>query len=248
MPVGPDECRWLVQLDSQADVSPHVYAHGDQVGGYDMAWVVMERLPYGPLNADWGGREFDLIVDAVGRFYRAASHYPAPQVSASRDWQQILELARQKVRQNALPNQQAWTRTLKRVRRHLKAWTTQWDDRPTHHWCHGDLHLGNAMTRQQDGPAVLLDFANTHVGHWIEDAVYFEHIYWSDPGRLNGRKLCTAIARGRKELGLPVERNWLELANIRRALLAMSTPAKLEHVGNPQHIAAASALLQHAVR
>ncbi len=249
MPVPPCERHWLVQLTPHDDVGPHVYAHGDMIGGYDLAWVVMERLPHGPLNSDWGGAEFDLLVDAVGRFYRAAADHAPVGEPVQRDWEHVLDVARQKVRQNTLPEQPRWTKALKKAQRKLKPWTERWLDRPIHHWRHGDLHLGNAMTRTEapGGPAVLFDFANTRVGHWVEDAVYFEHIYWSRPQRLEGRKLCKAIARRRKELGLEVESDWAELAEVKRALLAMSTPTKLEHFGDPVHVIAALDVLERAV-
>ncbi|MEM8496163.1 MAG: hypothetical protein AAF663_12345, partial [Planctomycetota bacterium] len=63
MPVPPRERAWLKRCqehphrDPLCAFTPELYAHGDTLNGYDLAWVVMEKLPYGPLNAngsDWG--------------------------------------------------------------------------------------------------------------------------------------------------------------------------------------------------
>ena len=44
LPVPPREKLWLNRLQSAGDVAPRLYASGDELGGYDMAWVVMERF------------------------------------------------------------------------------------------------------------------------------------------------------------------------------------------------------------
>ena len=105
------------------------------------------------------------------------------------------------------------------------------------------------MTRTPapDGPALLLDFAEVEPGHWLEDAIYFEHIYWGAKDRLAGRKLTRAIARRRRELGLAVESDWAELARVKRALLATTTPALLDAEGDPRHVHAALDVLERAV-
>ena len=93
----------------------------------------------------------------------------------------------------------------------------------------------------------MFDFAQTRVGHWVEDAVYLEHLYWSRRGRLDGRKLVKQIAVQRKERGLEVDRDWVMFANVQRALLAMSTPVVICHSGDTQHLAAALEVLDRAV-
>lgn len=245
MPVPPCERHWMVTLSS-TDVCPIVYAHGEAVGGYDLAWIVMERLPHGPLGGAWGAAAFDLLIDAVGRFYEAAESHPRQGEPVHKDWNAILDKAREAVRANALPDEQRWGKALKRAHRKLKEWIKVWGDRPTDHWCHGDLHLGNAMTRDAppQGPAMLFDFAHTRVGHWAEDAVYFEHLYWARRDKLDGRKLCKAIAHERKRRGLEMDKDWARFAEVKRALLAMSTPAMLEFDGDRAHVAAALEVLE----
>lgn len=251
LPVPPIERLWLHRLQSFTDVVPHLYAHGDTLNGYDMAWLVLERMPHGPLGASWGGSEFNLLVQAAGRFYAAAAEFPVNGHNPrTKDWRAIFERAREVVHLHDVAFEQRWNRALKRVHRRLNDWIKRWEDRPRHHWCHGDLHPGNAMTRKAapDGPAVLLDFARAHVGHWVEDAVYLEHLFWARRQRLGDRRLCSMIAKERKRAGLSVEADWPQWASVERALLAMSTPAMLEHDGDPHHVQAALEVLEIEVQ
>jgi len=246
LPVGPGERQWLVRLGEEPNIVPRVFADGKALGGYDMAWVVMERLPYGPLGLAWEGKEFDLLVEATGRFYAAAKNVPINQPPVQKDWEEIFQLARKSVRRHNLAHPQRWNKALKNAHRKLKQWVRVWDDRPVDQWCHGDLHLGNAMARvpPPGGPALLLDFALTHPGHWVEDAVYFEHLYWARRDRLQDRKLCKQIAHQRKKMGLKLSKNWSRLASVSRALLAMGTPAVLRCDGDPRHVQAALEVLE----
>lgn len=249
MPVPPCELQWLSALQRFDDVVPTLYAGGDVLGGYDMAWVVMERLPFGPLGSAWGGKEFGLLIEAIGRFYLAAGESPISGRHVHRDWDKIYEHARRSVHDHALSEPQRWNKALKKAHRKYKDWVGVWDDRPMEHWCHGDLHLGNAMTRNKPpaGPAVLFDLAKVCVSHWVQDGVYLEHLYWGRPGDLGGHKLCKELAHHRKKLGLPVDKQWSRLADAKRALLAMSVPAKLDLDGNAHYVHGALEVLEHAV-
>ena len=110
----------------------------------------------------------------------------------------------------------------------------------------GDLHLGNAMTRSAPphGPAILIDFALTHPGHWVEDGIYFEHLYWSSKEQLDDRRLCHQLAHERKRQGLAVEEDWPRLASIKRMLLAMSTPAQGHMDPRSLHVKCALQILE----
>jgi hypothetical protein len=247
LPVAPRERQWLMRLQDRADVAPRLYAHGESLGGYDIAWIVMERLPYGPLGPTWEGREFDLLVEAAGRFYEQTAGVPVDQPPPQRDWGQLFEQARDNLQTHDLADEQRWKNAFKQVHRRLKDWLEIWNARATNSWCHGDLHLANALSRipSPGGPAVLIDFAEVHPGHWVEDATYFEHLFWARRQRLGGRKLCSQIARERKTRGLPVDPDWPRLASVRRVLLAMSTPALLRYDGDRQHVRAALEVLEH---
>lgn len=246
LPVPPVELKWLRRLQDAGDVAPKLYAGGQELGGYDIAWVVMERLPHGPLGEQWGGGEFDLLVQAAGRFYKATAAYPLEGRPRDIDWEKALDTARRHVRDHSVEHEQRWSHALKQTHKKLRQWLEVWYDRPIADWCHGDLHLANAMTRRPapHGPAVLFDFAESRPGSWVEDAVYLEHLFWARRDRLHGRKLCKQIAHERKRLGLHNDADWPRLAEIKRALLAMSTPAVLRHDGNPRHVAAALEVLE----
>ena len=218
LPVPPVELHWLGRLQAAADVVPRVYAAGETLGGYDMAWVVMERLQHGPLGSAWGGREFDLLVEVAGRFYAAGGPTEGGGTER-RDWIAIAQLSRRAVQEQSLPETARWKEALKKAQKTLPVWLERWNSRPRRDYCHGDLHFGNAMTRvpAPAGPAILLDFAEVHPGHWVEDAVYLEHLYWGSPQRLGPHKPARDLAQQRKKLGLTVESDWHELANIKRA-------------------------------
>ncbi|MEM9884157.1 MAG: phosphotransferase, partial [Planctomycetota bacterium] len=213
LPVPPRERRWLLtlQTDTEADrVVPRLFAHGESLGAYDFAWVVMQRLPHGPLGPAWAGREFDLVVAAAGRFYRQTAGVPLDPHAGprQRDWQDILDRGRKHVQDRGTNDPQRWKAALKRAAKKLDAWTGPWLARPAGDWCHGDFHLGNAMSHwpadhdhPDDAAGVLIDLAEVRVGHWVEDAVYLEHLFWSRPHRLAGRKLVSMIARQRKAHG-----------------------------------------------
>ncbi len=150
---------------------------------------------------------------------------------------------------HSLPAEARWSKALKKAQKNLDRWLKLWNDRPIDQWCHGDLHLGNAMTRcaAPQGPAVLIDFAQVHAGYWVEDAVYFEHLYWSRRQHLGGRHLCKAIAHDRRQRGLAVEASWADHAQVMRALLAMGTPVILHQDGPSQHVHAALEILEREV-
>ena len=246
LPITPNELRWLLRLQDAHGVVPRVYAHGDCLGGYDMAWVVMEHLPHGPLSPSWNGTAFDLIIDAAGQFYNAAQQFPVNVTAPDEEWPVVLDRSRQWIRQQRPQHDKQWAKVLKHVARKLDDWMSVWSQRPVDQWCHGDLHLANAMTRQPppQGPAVLIDFALTHAGHWVEDAVYLEHLYWGHRHKLDGRKPCQMMARKRRELGLTVHKNWAQWASIRRAMVAARTPSIRRFREDPHHLQACLAILE----
>lgn len=246
LPIGPAEYQWLVRLQDADGLVPRLYAHGQELGGYDFAWVVMERLPHGPLSPAWSGQELDLLLDALARFHHAASRFPIDRSPDPEDWPSVLERARLAVERTACEHPKRWKTALQAAQRNLNHWLRDWDRRPIDQWCHGDVHLANALTRvpAPQGPAVLIDFALTRPGNWVEDAVYLEHQYWGRRQRLAGRKICQLIARQRKQFGLLVDPDWSRWASLRRALLAMGAPAVPRHLADPPHLGAALEMLE----
>lgn len=248
MPVPPAERRWLVRLSSD-EVTPRVFAHGTSLGGYDLAWVVMEKLGFGPVGRKWGGGAIDLLAHAAAHFYASAAVVPVEGSPKVRDWPAILKRAREHATPRVVDHSQRWKKALRQAGRKLDGWLQTWNARPLTTWCHGDLHLGNAMTRTPapDGPAVLFDLANVRVGHWVQDAVYLEHLYWAHPNRLHGHKPAKLIAHYMKDYGMSPGDGWPKLANIKRALLAMSAPAVMDAEGGRRQVNAALEVLERYV-
>lgn len=247
-PVPPKERRWLVQLSSD-DVTPRIFAHGSELGGYDLAWVVMERLPHGPLGKPWGVQAYDLIAEAAANFYARARLIPMGDPPPPRDWTGLLKRSKASISKDTIENSQRWRKALKAAGKKLPGWLDTWHGRDTGFWCHGDLHPGNAMSRVSapHGPAVLFDLACVHPGHWVEDAVYLEHLYWAAPKSLHGAKPVKLIAQHLRDYGLAPGGNWPDLANIYRALLSMTAPAQRHAMLGSAHTAAALNVLERLV-
>ncbi len=251
LPVPPVELFWLRHLQAAGDVAPRLFVSDQSLGPYDLAWVLMERLEHGPLSLHWNGLEFDLAVQALGRFYVASRSVPLPAPGPEKDWKRVCEQARRHIAEDHdIAHEQRWKNALKAAQKKLGFWLSIWNARSRTDWCHGDFQLANAMTRQPApaGPALLIDYALVHPGHWIEDAVYLEHLFWARRARLGGRKLVSMIAHERHRLGLPVEPDWPLLAAVKRGLLAMSTPAMLQADGDPHHVQAALEVLEIEVK
>lgn len=247
-PVPPKERRWLVQLSSD-DVTPRVFAHGSELGGYDMAWVVMERLPYGPFGCAWGAQAYDLLAEAAANFYARARLIPMGDPPEPRDWAGLLKRAKASISKDTIADSQRWRKALKQVSKKLPGWLDVWSKRDTGFWCHGDLHPGNAMSRHPapEGPAVLFDLACVHCGNWVEDAVYLEHLYWASTASLHGAKPVKQIAHYLRDYGLAPGSNWPDLANIYRGLLAMTAPAQRHAMLGSAHVAASLKVLERLV-
>ncbi len=254
IPVGPNEHQWLARLQpDEADpygVTARLFAHGTTLGGYDFAWVVMERFPVGPLFGLPRKDAVDLMADAAARFYRRANAYPVNAPGRSEDWTGLLDQARESARVNIHNDGQRWGQALKDVHKLLPGLVSEWDARPCNDWLHGDLHPANAMSRsnRSEDPAMLIDFAEVRAGHWVEDAVFLERLYWTRPDFLAENPPVKKIAARRRELGVANSGNHVEhLADIRRTLLAATAPAFLKSEGNPLYLQACLAVLEQTL-
>lgn len=253
-PLSPREHRALTSLAEADAPTPRLAAHGVNIGPYDLAWVVMERLPGNPLAAHLHADVFQHLAEAVARFYHAAARrVKAEPPSRTHDWPALLDRARRQIRDNpSLTGASRWADAVKHAQRAAKRLIEQWDGRAVNDCCHGDLHPGNCMMRPETSPwgepgPVLLDFAECHLGHWIEDAIYMERLYWARPDVLNGIKPVSMIAKARRALGLPTSDDYPALADIRRALMAATTPAFLEQEGHPAYLSAALQVLERSL-
>jgi len=261
LPVPPNERTWLkaLQLDEGAEQPPAVprlYADGERLNGYDLAWVVMERLPHGPLTGRWGGAETDCLIEAAGRFYERAANSgrPLPDLPVERDWYDIAKRSAGALSQLkptlGKTKYKAWKQALQKAEKRLPSWLSRWGERPAEDLVHGDLHPGNAMSHEPapHGPVMLIDLARTRRGHWVEDAVYLEHLHWADRDRLGGRSVTRQFAQERKRRNLRGDPGWAELANIRRGLLALAAPALTLIETDPAHLEASFDVLGQVLR
>jgi len=251
MPVGPGELRVLRGLgESNSAPTPAVVASGYELGGYDLGWVVMEKFEGDPLMRGLEKHDVREMAAALGAFYKhAGEKWP---LRAPRDrprWETILEKSRAHLKETSLAHGQKWNECVKHTQKILPLLVQKWESRAINSWCHGDFHPGNAMRRAGGsvwGPAgvILIDFAEVHSGHWVEDAVYLERLYWGHADRLHKQKPVSLLARARKDNGLPVEDDYAQLAAVRRVLMAACVPAFLEREGNPTYVEAALATLE----
>ncbi|MCB9837984.1 MAG: aminoglycoside phosphotransferase family protein [Phycisphaeraceae bacterium] len=253
-PVGPVERRITTELSDTDAHTPVVVASGVEMGGYDLAWLIMERVPGNPLSHEPPSRKLFLeLFESAAGFYRveAALHRPDG-VPERTDWESLLEKARHDARESDIAHQQHWNDLIKQTQKLLPRLLPIWRGRDSHTWRHGDLHIGNAMRRPDGsawGPAgcVLLDFAEVGLGHWVEDAIYLERLYWANPEKLCGVKPVKELARARKQQGLENGEDYNDLANIRRALLSACVPAFLHREGHPVYLEASLRVLEQTL-
>lgn len=255
LPVPHRELTWQQRLQptdgstgpAEDLVVPFVYAGGHTLNGYDMAWIVMEAVPEGPLGMKWDENHVPRIADALARFHAATGAWEVDRPPKLEDWAALLARAEKALSVNKLADATRWRRLVRRTRKRCDTLVDRWRARPIDGWIHGDAHLANAMSRRgiDDGPVVLIDLAEVHPGHWIEDAILLERMLWARPDRLAAVSPVTAVARARRDLGLPVRDEHAEYAAIRRLLLAASAPDFLRTEGNPRHLAAC---LEHGER
>ena len=242
IPVVQRELLWTERLQDQSSnqVVPRLHRCGETLGGYDLAWIVIERFNFGPLGLHWHEDHIERMADAAARFHAASAHFPIDQVPTSEPWAQLLDDAYQSVRINNIALSQRWTAALKSMRNRAAKLIHEWNNRDESQWLHGDLHLANAMCRTNldAGPVCLIDLAEVHAGHWIEDAIYLERQLWARPERMKAHKPVKAVASARKKLGLPVDAEYPRLAMIRRALLAATAPKYIKSEGHPAYLEA----------
>jgi hypothetical protein len=262
-PVGPNEHRWTSLLgggnhngpsDHESvplcEWTPRVLACGTAIGGHDLAWLVIERLEGTPHAAHPSEAEVRGLLAAAAAFYagsRRARMLGPEDAPPAKDWEKLIAKGREIIHNHGIAEEQRWNHAIHHVQRHLPRILDRWNSRPINTWCHGDLHFGNALRRRgsrPDDPCVLIDFALVHPGHWVEDAVYLERLYWAKPELLHGIKPVSEVARLQRELGILGHEDYAMLANIRRVLMAASVPAFLLHEGHPRYVHAALEILE----
>lgn len=282
LPVGPAEFRWTVALGGlphaaeklddgplddggMCEVSPgyacamgptpRVFAAGTVIGGYDLAWLVVERLHGTPVSGSMSRASIESMLRAAADWYARAARLRT--IDGSRglkteDWEGLLAKAREAIKTHHIAEQQRWNHIVHQVQRALPTLLPRWNARPINTWCHGDLHPGNAMLRNGfagngTGGCVLIDLALVHPGHWVEDAVYLERLHWGRSEALDGVKPVNFLARACRDAGLSTAEDYTLLANVRRVLMAATAPAFLAREGHPKYIHAALETLERCM-
>jgi len=273
-PVGPAEHRWTVAM-GEADLgawtdpkalrrcTPRVVASGTAINGYDLAWIVTERLHGPALSHALDERSVLDLLGAAADFHACAADTPLDARPAPPDWDRAIKRSRTIAKAGGFPEATRWCDAVKKVQKALPLLRARWESREVTTWCHGDLHPGNVLRRRlpdgvappgtdPSGPCVLIDLALVHPGHWLEDALYLERQFWGHEAMLHGVKPLTTLARLRRERGLPCDDEYGDLANVRRVLMAACAPALVEREGNPKYLHSAlehlERLLPQAVR
>jgi hypothetical protein len=258
LPVGPVEHDWTVGLGAigperpreavQAGPTPMVFAAGRSVGGYDLAWIVIERFDGHPLSQELKKETLCEFLETAAEWYACARERRVVDVPPpERDWEQLLTRSREMAKEAGLAGAQHWNKLIHHVQKALPRLMAVWSARRADLWCHGDLHPGNAMWRANGcaggegsrGRCVLIDLSLVHAGHWVEDAVYLERLFWGHKERLDGVKPVARLAKALKERGLQTEEeDYAMLANIRRLLTAACVPVFVAREGSPRYVGA----------
>ncbi|MDP6601523.1 MAG: aminoglycoside phosphotransferase family protein [Phycisphaerales bacterium] len=248
-PVIQREYLWTRRLQGAGGVVPRLLASGTSLDEYDLAWVVIEHLPTGPLGCHWDQGNIARMAKAAAEFTKATEEFDIDQDIRREDWVDLLKRARDSAKRNRLESTSSWTKRLKLLLRHVKELQDEWVNRQPIQWLHGDFHLANAMARsdQDDSDVVLIDLAEVHAGHWLEDAVYLERQLWARPERLDATKPVREMASARRHCGLPVADDYAHLADIRRLFLAATAPAFMQSEGDPRYIAACRGQLEQSM-
>lgn len=264
LPIGYTEYFWTKRLglvhpdewddpDSQTMPTPRVLAAGFELGGYDLAWVVMERFTSLPIAMERSESAFWAMFEAAAEFQAAAVlEMPVEPEKArpSPDWASLLEQGQNALRSNPIEDQARWIEQLTRVEGCLDTLMSRWANRSIDTWCHHDLHPHNAMRRLTDDPEIhghcaLIDLALVAPGSWVEDALYTERLFWGRREQLCDIDPLTTLASTREAIGLPgLDDEALELADVRRVLMAASAPAFLRTEGDPVYLKAALGVLE----
>lgn len=266
MPIGYSEYFWTKRLGlvhphewdeprSQALPTPRVLAAGFELGGYDLAWIVMERFANPPVAMERTESSMWAMFETAAEFHAAAileKPVDLTELKPPQDWSGLVEKGLLAVRENEIADQDRWILALELVQGCLDGLVERWITREIDTWCHHDLHAHNAMRRMNEhekdsnihGHCTLIDLAMVAPGSWIEDALYMERLFWGREEQLCNIDPLTTLAATRESIGLPTGDEAFELAEVRRVLMAASTPAFLRTEGDPVYLKAALGVLE----
>lgn len=253
VPVGGIELRWSRRLGAPEMASAHracfprVVASGENLNGYDLGWLVLERVQGESVASDPTSKHVRLLLESVAAFQAAAQEHEQPaHAPKPPDWESILDRSREAARRGAVPDSQAWNEALKHVQKLLPSLMRRWLVRPINAWCHGDVHPGNGIIERLDEDAEqcrLIDLGLVHAGHWSEDALMLERLFWGKMDRLGKLRPVAALGRARRACGLENGPDHTDLVAVRRVLMAASVPANVGRENSSDYIRHALELL-----
>ena len=160
-------------------------------------FIVSERIPYTLIGSAWEGRQTDMLLDAVAAFYQAARSVVPRHISSL----SIGEVQRWLTEGCSKNPPGDWRSVLDHAEENY-AWLLQ---NCPFEVCHGDLHVGNALSRTPppDGIALLIDL-NPILQPWVFDAAWVEVWAWGDSPRRGTGYTVRQLAGRRSGLGLGV--------------------------------------------
>ncbi len=269
MPIGYSEYFWTKRLGlvhpdewdeprSLALPTPRVLAAGFELGGYDLAWVVMERFENPPLALEKTESSMWEMFESAAEFHAAAileKPIDMTQLQPPKDWVGLVSKGLVAIRENDIEDGDRWIKALERVQGCIDKLVERWVGREIDTWCHHDLHPHNAMRRVMekiDGPVgsnlhghcALIDLALVSPGSWIEDALYMERLFWGREEQLCNIDPLTTLGATRQAIGLPAGDEAFELADVRRVLMAASSPVFLRTEGDQVYLKAALSVVE----
>jgi hypothetical protein len=197
--VARDQLWWTRSLaHAFPDLLPRVFAAGEQVGGENLGWILWEPIRSG-LHPGWAGREFDMILEAGVQFQVASRTLAADaQAAGVLNELRVEDLAEQ-IEQGV---RRAAPGPADRVLRRVAADWAWVNDICETEICHGDLHMANALCRDDPpgGAALLIDHHPTRMPWACEPAK--PEILNAEPTRVGCRRLVARQAAIRSRLGL----------------------------------------------
>lgn len=270
MPIGYSEYFWTKRLGlihpdqwdepgSLAMPTPRVLAAGFELGGYDLAWVVMERFDNPPLAMEKTESSMWEMFETAAEFHAAAileKPIDLAQMKPPQDWAGMVEKGLVALQDHDVEEKDRWIKALEQTTRCLDTLIERWVGREIDTWCHHDLHPHNAMRRVMGkgdtgaddpnihGHCALIDLALVEPGSWVEDALYMERLFWGREEQLCNIDPLTTLGATRQAIGLPAGDDAFELAEVRRVLMAASSPAFLRTEGDRIYLKAALSVLE----
>ena len=198
--VGVTEAEryWTTHLSHTApDLFPPLLAADHlpaRAGQPPIHFLALERIPYPLIGPAWEGRQTNMLLDAVARFYQAARSVVPTHLSVL----SFDEVQRWLADAGVKNPPGDWRRVFAHAEEDY-AWLAQTCPFEV---CHGDLHVGNALSRTPppDGRALLIDLSPVRQP-WVFDAAWVEVCAWANQPQRGTGYTIRYLADRRRALG-----------------------------------------------